>query len=331
MIPTETLARFIQRQQRKYHQATGELTELISSIAVGTKIIQNLIATAGFHGLHGYTGKTNVQGEETHKLDEEADSVLIDILGSSGHFGSLLSEERDKVVTASAASSESKYIVAFDPLDGSSNLGTAIPVGTIFSIWRRKNFDSSASDKDFLQRGRELTAAGYVVYGARTNFVYSAGQGVHGFTLDPQIGEYVLTDKDMQMPESGKIYSVNEANCSRWQQGVQEYVSKLKSGDNPMQRGYSARYVGSLVADFDRTLRKGGVFLYPSDSNSPQGKLRLLYECVPLAFIAEKAGGRAITEVENVLDVEPENVHQRVPFIVGGKSEVEFALERLKS
>lgn len=319
MIPVRTLGRFILAEGRKHPQSTGELSDLLTAIALGVKLISPLVATAGFKGLSGYTGKTNIQGEQTFGLDEEADEILVATLASSGHFGLLVSEERDSVVSTHGCHADAHYVVAFDPLDGSSNIGSNIPVGTIFSIYRKKDPSRAAEMDDFLQTGRSLVAAGYAVYGAKTSFVYTCGDGVHGFTLDPQIGEFVLTEERIEMPSRGNTYSANEGNFERWPVPVREYISALKREESPC----SLRYVGSLVADFDRTLRKGGIFLYPPDTKSPNGKLRLLYECIPLAFIAEQAGGKAVTMDGNVLDIVPERIHQRCPFVVGSRENVE--------
>jgi fructose-1,6-bisphosphatase I len=324
MIPTRTLSRYVHAQRRRFPDSTGELSDLIDAISVGVKLISQMSATAGFKGLHGYTGGSNVHGEETKVLDAEADEVLVELLGSSGHFGLLVSEERDSVVTTDAGKNEGRYVIAFDPLDGSSNIGSSIPTGTIFCVFRRQDLTQPASQRDFLQRGTEIVAAGYSVYGAKTQFVYSTGQGVHGFTLDPSIGEFVLTDEYMRIPDSGGIYSVNEGNSCFWSDATKDFIAELKEPHATGVAPYSGRYVGSLVADFDRTLRKGGIFLYPADSKRPQGRLRLLYECMPLAFIMAQAGGLSSNGEQEVLSVVPESIHQRSAFITGGIHEVNW-------
>lgn len=332
MPQTETLARFIYRQERKYDATSGELSDLLSAIALGVKIIGKLVATAGFQGLYGYTGKTNVQGEQTQILDEAADSILQEVLGTSGHFGLLVSEEQGSVMEVNQQTKlghGQKYVVAFDPLDGSSNLGSNIPVGTIFTIFRKKELQRPASKEDFMQSGRNIVAAGYSVYGAKTSFVYSCGDGVHGFTLDPAIGEFILTDHNIRTPQKGSIYSANEGNYGRWDQRTRSFVDKLKSDNKEQGFPYSARYVGSLVADFDRNLKKGGIFLYPADNKNARGKLRLLYECMPLSFIAEQAGGKAYDGKMDVLDIIPTDIHERCPLIIGSRHEVEM-FEKLK-
>jgi fructose-1,6-bisphosphatase I len=328
MLPTLNLNRFILKQERAHPGASGELSDLLSSIALGAKLIAQLVATAGFKGLQGYTGRTNVQGEATQVLDEESDKILHEILGSSGHFGLLVSEERDTVQIASEGSESAKYVVAFDPLDGSSNLGSNIPVGTIFSIWRKRSPGGAATVEDFFQSGRNIVAAGYTVYGAKTTFVYTCGQGVHGFTLDPAIGEFLLTEERITSPNRGKTYSVNEGNSLHWSPAFTQFIQQLKVESADKTTPYAARYVGSLVADFDRNLKTGGVFLYPADKKNVNGKLRLLYECMPLAFIAEQAGGRAIDGSRNILDIIASDIHQRSPFVVGSKFEVD-AFERI--
>lgn len=323
-IPTETLNRFILRAESKHPDASGELSDLLTAIGLGVKMIGRLVATAGFRGLQGYSGSVNVQGEKTYKLDEEADSILVELLGSSGHFGSLVSEERDGAIETASVKKGAKYVVAFDPLDGSSNIGSNIPVGTIFTIFKIKDPINGANLSDFLQVGSQVVAAGYSVYGAKTSFVYSAGNGVHGFTLDPAIGEFILTEESMKMPERGEIYSVNEGYWQIFPEEVRQAITALKSNQSPSGKPYTGRYVGSLVADFDRNLRKGGIFMHPHTTDRPQGKLRLLYECIPLAFIAEQAGARAVDGKTDILKIEPEKIHQRSSFIVGGVSEIEW-------
>lgn len=324
MIPTHTLSRFVLAEGRKYPGSTGELSDLLVSISLGVKIIAQSVATAGFKGLHGYSGVTNIHGEATQKLDQEADQVLVELLSSSGHFGLLVSEERDSVVATDEISERGKYVIAFDPLDGSSNIGSNIPTGTIFCIFRKKELSRAATSDDFLQKGTEIVAAGYSVYGAKTSFVYSAGNGVHGFTLDPSIGEFVLTDELISIPKRGNIFSINEGNTCWWDEKVRFFLEDLKSKNKEAESPYTGRYVGSLVADFDRTLRKGGIFLYPVDSRRPKGRLRLLYECLPLAFIMEQAGGIATNGTQRILDLCCTDIHERSALITGGEFELEW-------
>lgn len=324
MIPTKILSRFVRAEERRYPGATGELSDLIVSIALGVKIISQMVASAGIKSLAGYTGETNVHGDKTTNLDREADDVLVQVLGSSDHFGSLVSEERDEIITAPASRPDGKYVVAFDPLDGSSNIGSNIPVGTIFAVFRRKDPSATPSNEDFLQPGNQLVAAGYSVYGAKTTFVYCAGESVHGFTLDHGIGEFVLTNERIRVPQKGTIFSINEGNTCWWDDGVKNFVREIKEGNLTAEKPYSARYVGSLVADFDRTLHRGGIFLYPFDSKRPKGRLRLLYETMPLAFIMERAGGLAYSGATRVLDIVPQGVHEKSAFVAGSPFEVEM-------
>jgi fructose-1,6-bisphosphatase I len=324
MIPTQTLSRFIHTRQRQYQDSTGELSDLLVSISLGVKLISQMVATAGFKGLHGYTGNRNSHGDEVRQIDQEADEVLVELLGSSGHFGLLVSEERDNVISTPVRGKEAKYVIAFDPLDGSSNIGSNIPVGTIFCIFRRQDLRRPVSDSDFCQPGHAIVAAGYAVYGAKTSFVYSAGSGVHGFTLDPSIGEFVLTEERIVIPERGSIFSVNEGNTPWWGSEMKQFIDEIKETNAESAKPYTGRYVGSLVADFDRTIRKGGIFMYPVDKKRPNGRLRLLYECLPLAYIIEHAGGAATNGVERLIDVTPTDIHERSAFIAGGAFEMKW-------
>ncbi len=327
MIPSHTLSRFIRGEERKHWSATGELSDLICAIALGVKMISALVATAGFRGLQGYTGRKNVQGEAVAKLDEEADRILVELLGTSGHFGLLVSEEREKVIHSAPGFKDAKYVVAFDPLDGSTNLHFNIPVGTIFTVFRKNQIRGDATTSDLLQAGEHVIAAGYAVYGSKTTFVYSCGDGVHGFTLDPAIGEFMLTEESIVCPKRGSSFSVNEGYTERWSPQVRRFVSTLKSVNPKIGTPYSSRYVGSMVADIDRILRRGGIFLYPADSDQPEGKLRLLYECIPLAYIIEQAGGRAVDGVREILSIEPKSIHQRSPLIIGSADDVQWYLD----
>lgn len=327
MIPTQNLSRFILARERQASSATGELSELLTTIALGVKLISNLVATAGFKGLHGYSGQTNIHGENTQKLDVQSHEILAELLASSGHFGLLVSEEQDTIIPTGESGSRGKYVVAFDPLDGSSNLGFNISVGTIFSIFKRPSSSSKPCSADFYQPGRELVAAGYSVYGSSTVFVYSCGQGVHEFTLDPSIGEFVLTNPAITLPNKGTTYSINEGNSSKWDPKIKRYIERLKGDEKEIGAPYSARYIGSLVADFHRNLKKGGIFLYPADSKYKSGKLRLLYECIPIAFVAEAAGGSATDGTKAILDIIPNDIHQRSPLIVGSKSDVDMFMQ----
>ena len=322
-----TLSQYVMHEEKSAPNATGELSQLLCSIALGVKVISQIVATAGFKGLYGYTDQINVHGEVTKALDEEAHRILVEVLSSCSQFGLLVSEERDATIPTKSDHLSGKYVVAFDPLDGSSNIGSNIPVGTIFSIFRRKNVWSPPSEVDYLQPGRELVAAGYSIYGAQTSFVYSAGNGVNDFTLDPTIGEFILTGANIRIPDQGSTYSVNEGYSSLFDPKTKAFIEELKIANDKRKTPYSLRYVGSLVSDFDRTLRKGGIFLYPKNSKYPNGRLRLLYECIPLGFITEQAGGIALHGDRSLTTITPEGIHQRSSFIAGGVTEMTWYKE----
>lgn len=295
-----------------------ELLRLLLSIALATKIIGRVVAGWGINGAAEFLDSSSGAGE----LDRRAEEVLVETLAASGHFGLLVSERRDSVLATAVGQSSSQLVVAFDPLDGVSNLGSNIPVGTIFTILRKKNDNRPAVLDDFLQPGRNIVAAGYAVYGAQTSFVCSWGQGVHSYTLDPSIGDFVLTRERLMLPEHGRWYSVNEGYAPYWESPVSHFVDLLKQYKKGTGGGYMARYVGALVVDFDRNLKEGGVFLHPANKQRPQGKLRLVYECSPLAFLIEQAGGKATNGTMNVLDLMPSTVRDRCPFISGSLSEI---------
>ncbi len=323
---TVTLSSFIRDEERKNQSATGELSKVLSAIALGTKVVSQGVNRAGLASMLGMTGEQNVQGESVQKLDIFADQVFDAVLGRSGQFVSMVSEERESVIEAARGDDFSKYVIAFDPLDGSSNIDVNVSIGTIFGIYKRVSSGSKVNKerpKDFFQGGRKQIAAGYTIYGSSTMFVFSTGQGVQGFTLDPSIGEFILTNRDMTIPDNGTVYSCNEANSPGWNDQTKDYVNKLKEKGNCEGEKCSHRYVGSLVADFHRTMLKGGIFLYPGDKKNTEGKLRYLYECAPMAFLAEEAGGKASAGSVDILDIVPDNIHQRSPLIVGSKKMVE--------
>lgn len=308
--------------------ATGEFTSLLNHISLAIRIINSRVRAAGLAGLLGYTGETNVQGEDVQKLDAFSNEVLMNVLERSGHCGVIASEELDE---AQLADHHGKYVVLFDPLDGSSNIDTNVGIGTIFAVLRRQEPKlSRPSLADALRPGREIVAAGYVLYGPSTIFVMSTGQGAHGFTLDPSIGEFFLSQPDIKVPTRGNCFSTNEGNFSRWSPEIQKWVRWIKGeipgatvdGGAPYATPYGARYVGSLVADAHRTLVKGGIFAYPADSKSKNGKLRLLYEANPMAFLFEQAGGAAVNGKDRILDIMPTELHQRTPLILGSKDDV---------
>jgi fructose-1,6-bisphosphatase I len=310
----------IRQQEAHFPGAGGTFSMLLSGITLATKMIQAKVRQAGLLDILGTAGEINVQGETQQKLDVFANQALLHCLGLRDSVATLVSEENEEPVTFDRASETGKYLVVFDPLDGSSNIDVNVSVGTIFSIFRRLPVEQNALSS-VLQPGLKQVAAGYVVYGSSTILVYTAGQGVFGFTLDPAIGAYVLSHDGMRMPEQGKYYSVNEANADSFPETYRDYLARLRRGD--LGRPYSSRYIGSLVADFHRTLLTGGVFLYPPTVSHPSGKLRLLYEANPIAFIAEQAGGVATNGKQRILEIQPHGIHQRTAFVVGSPVEME--------
>ena len=317
-----TVQQHILQEQASIKEASGRFSWLLSGITLATKMVEAKIRSAGLSDVLGAFGQTNVQGEQQQKLDVYANQALLHCLGLRDSVAALVSEEDEEPVTFGRSVDTGKYIIIFDPLDGSSNIDVNVNVGTIFSVVRRLESDHSMDlAESVLQPGYEQVAAGYVVYGPSTVLVYTTGNGVHGFTLDPTIGAFVLTNEHMLMPNQGSYYSVNEANESSWPDMYKSYVGQLRTG--ALGRAYSSRYIGSLVADFHRTLLKGGIFLYPPTKSQPGGKLRLLYEANPLAFIAEQAGGMATNGKERILDIKPTTIHQRTPFMVGSRREME--------
>ena len=321
----KTLQRHILEQQRQHATATGEFSWLLSGITLATKAIASQVRRIGLGDLRGATGGENVQGETVMKMDRYADDILLDCLGYREQVSVMVSEEnQEPVVTKNVE--HGKYVVLFDPLDGSSNLDCNVAVGTIFAVYgRRPASDGTKGEaiKDVLQPGTAMLAAGYVLYSSSTVLAYTTGDGVHMFTLDPAIGAYVLSNENVKMPERSKVYSCNEGNAQSFPSGVQKYLAWAKSAE---AGPYSSRYVGSLVADFHRTLLKGGVFLYPPTSKQPGGKLRMLYECNPVAFLAEQAGGLASDGERRILEKTPRDLHERTPLYVGSAEEVKTLL-----
>jgi fructose-1,6-bisphosphatase I len=329
-ITIQTIQTHIYEEQRRYSpQATGEFSWLLSGLTLATKMIGWHVRRAGIEGILGAAGKTNVQGETQQKLDVLANQALLDCLGRRGNVAIMASEENAEAVVVERDREHGRYVVVFDPLDGSSNIDVNVSVGTIFSILRREQDPTGTRDvlADVLQPGYRQVAAGYVVYGSSTMLVYSAGSGVHGFTLDPSIGAYLLSHENLRIPQRGTIYSCNEANSESFPPAYQRFLHHLRSG--AMGRAYSSRYIGSLVADFHRTLLKGGIFLYPPTASHPHGKLRLLYEGNPIAFLAEHAGGQATDGRGRILDIVPTSLHQRVPLLVGGAEEMQVLASML--
>jgi fructose-1,6-bisphosphatase I len=327
------LNRHILEQQRNYPGATGDFTSLLTQIALAAKIISREVSKAGLVNILGFTGEKNVQGEAVKKLDVFANEKMIEALTYSGRVCVMGSEEEADLIGLPSGVPRGHYVALFDPLDGSSNIEAAITIGTIFSIHRRISSGPDGTLEDLLQPGHKQVAAGYVVYGSSTMLVYTTGKRVDGFTLDPSVGEFLLSHPNIQTPPRGNTYSANEGNYPYWHPDMQRYMDYIHEKDPASKRPYASRYVGSLVADFHRTLLYGGVFLYPADSKDPKtptGKLRLLYEASPLAMVIQAAGGKASTGTENILNVQPSRLHQRVPLIIGSREEVELAEDFLQ-
>jgi len=325
-----TFVQHIRQQEKSNPGATGEFTSLMTEIMVASKIISLEVNSAGIgENILGLTGKINVQGEEVQKLDEFSDITFTKIVGKSETVCAITSEEKEDPYIIPTEDNPGKYIFMMDPLDGSSNIDVNVNIGTIFSIYKKKSAGNEVTDEDLLQRGGEQIAAGYIVYGSSTIFVYSSGNGVFGFTLDPSLGEFYLSHPDLRIPEQGSIYSANEGNWGIWDENQKSLVSKLKEDNPSAGRPYKLRYIGSLVADFHRTLLKGGLFMYPKDEKSPKGKLRFSFEAAPLAFIVENAGGKASTGIERILDIVPKGIHERLPLFIGSKNDVTMAENHL--
>lgn len=324
-----TLDEFTIQETRRFPQATGELSSLLRDISLACKLINKKVNKAGLADIIGQHGATNVQGEEQMKLDVFADETLINVLRNSSECAGIASEENDtEVCFDDEFSMNSKYVVLFDPLDGSSNIDVNASIGTIFSIYKRVSpLGQPCTKEDFLQPGNKLMAAGYVIYGSSTMLVYATKLGVNGFTLEPSIGEFCLSHPQMTCAPQGKIYSINQGNWNHFSPKLQNYINWCMEVVKEDKRPYSHRYIGSMVADLHRTLIKGGIFMYPADSKSPNGKLRLQYECNPMAFIVKAAGGLATTGDTDILDIQPQELHQRVPIYIGSKDMVTKAVE----
>ncbi len=318
-----TLERYITEQERKFPEATGELSRLLSDLAIAAKVISREVNKAGLVDIIGFTGETNVHGERVQKLDEYAHEMLFKAMDHGGHLCIMASEEEEDIIHIPPQHNLGKYVLLFDPLDGSSNIDANVSIGTIFSVYKRISpGDGPGTIEDCLQQGYKQVVAGYVIYGSSTMFVYSAGTKVHGFTLDPSIGEFLLSHPDIKIPKKGKIYSINEGNYKYWHPGLKKYIKYLQDIDPDTSRPYSSRYIGSMVADVHRTLLYGGIFMYPADVRNKKGKLRLMYECNPMAFIVETAGGRASNGKMRVLEVQPEALHERCPIFIGSEEDV---------
>jgi fructose-1,6-bisphosphatase I len=325
----KTLVEFINDKQLEYPGATGDLTRLLNDITIAAKIVNREIRIAGLADINGMFGTTNIQGEEQQKLDVFANNQFINALKHGGQCAAIASEENeDLIIFGNAYSQKGNYVVAMDPVDGSSNIEVNVPIGTIFSIYRRISPEgSSATVDDLLQTGRKIVAAGYVIYGSSTIMVYTTGNGVNGFTYDPSVGLFFLSHPDMRIPEEGTICSINEANYNYFPDGVKKYIKFCQVDDKATHRPYNTRYIGSLVADVHRNMLRGGIFIYSGNTKNPMGKLRLLYECAPMAFIIEQAGGKASDGFNPILDIEPYDLHQRTPLFIGSSKMVEKAEE----
>ncbi|MBJ10991.1 MAG: class 1 fructose-bisphosphatase [Flavobacteriales bacterium] len=326
MAKIKTLTEFITDQQALNPSAKGDLSRLLNDIAIASKIVHREINKAGLVDILGEVGQENVQGESVKKLDLYANDQFIAAFKSGGECAAVASEEDEDIVILDGLNSQNgKYLVSIDPLDGSSNIDVNISVGTIFSVLQRKDTNKTVTKEEFFVAGKEQVAAGYVIYGSSTMLVYTTGNGVNGFTLDPSIGEFCLSHPNIQTPVTGEIYSVNEANLNTMSKGVKKYVSFCQQLDDNKNRTHTARFMGSLVADFHRNLLKGGIYIYPKTTAAPLGRLRLLYECAPLAWIAEEAGGKATDGTQRILDIVPTDLHQRTPYFIGSTQMVEKA------
>jgi fructose-1,6-bisphosphatase I len=327
----QTLGEFIIENQAEFQYSSGELSRLINSIRLAAKVVNHEVNKAGLVDIVGAVGETNIQGEDQQKLDVMANDTFIRTLTNRNILCGIASEENDDFISIQGQNGDNnnKYVLLMDPLDGSSNIDVNVSVGTIFSIYRRVTpAGTPVTMEDFLQKGREQVAAGYIIYGTSTMIVYTTGHGVNGFTLNPAIGTFYLSHPNMEFPETGSIYSVNEGNYVHFPDGVKRYIKYCQEEKD--DRPYTSRYIGSLVSDIHRNMIKGGIYMYPKSSKAANGKLRLLYECNPMAFIAEQAGGKASDGFEAILDLQPTELHERVPFFCGSKLMVEKAESFMK-
>lgn len=327
-----TIDRYIQEREKQHPQATGELSSILTNLALAAKVVSLEINKAGLVDILGFTGDNNVHGETVRKLDLYAHEILLRSLDYFGLIAALGSEEEEDLIRLPQGEKVGKYIVLFDPLDGSTNIDVNVSIGTIFSIYRRKETTSKIAQlADCLQPGSEQVAAGYILYGSSTIFVYTTGgEGVHAFTLDQSIGEFLLSQENIKIPKQGRIYSTNEGNYKYWNGGLKKFIKYLQDAVDRNEKPYSSRYIGSMVADIHRNLIYGGIFIYPEDKLRPNGKLRLLYECNPMAFIVEAAGGKASDGRNRILDIQPTDLHQKVPVYIGSCELVELVEKFIK-
>lgn len=327
-----TVTKLIMDEQHGYPQATGEFSSMFMELTVALKLISYEVNKAGLLNILGCAESINIHEEDQQKLDVYANDMIVNAMEYTGHLCGMASEEIEEIIEIPDEYQLGRYVLVFDPLDGSSNIDANVSIGSIFGIYKKISNSSKAELKDFLQPGNRLVAAGYAIYGSSTMLVITTGHSVNGFTLDPNVGEFILSHPDITTPSKGKIYSVNEGNYPYWDEKTRNMVEYFKEKDKETGRPYSGRYIGSLVADFHRNLLYGGIFMYPADLKNPkkpEGKLRLLYEANPLAYVAEKAGGAATDGKNRILDIQPEKLHQRVPLIIGSKVDVELATSML--
>jgi len=325
-----TLERFINEQEELHPDATGEFSGLLHDLALAAKLVWREVSKAGLVNILGATDRMNVSGDVVKKLDEFADETIYRAMDHGGHVCVMASEENEDILHIPDQYPNGKYVLLYDPLDGSSNIDANITIGSIFTIFRRISHEGKGTLQDCLQPGYKQVAAGYIIYGSSTIFVYSTGHGVHGFTLDPSVGEFLLSHENIRIPKKGKIYSMNEGNFHNWDEGMKRYITYLKEEDKATGRPYSMRYIGTMVGDSHRTLLYGGIFAYPGDKKNPQGKLRLMYECNPMAYIIEQAGGRSSDGTKSILQVQPTSLHQHTPVILGSEEDVKMCEEFLQ-
>ena len=325
-MSVKTLGQFIIEKQTDFPFSKGELSRLLADISIAAKIVNREVSKAGLVDILGETGTVNIQGERVKKLDVFANEQFIAAFKAGGEVCAIASEENDDIISINTdISKNAKYVIAIDPLDGSSNIDVNVSIGTIFSIYRRVSLKGSGVLEDFMQRGTDQVAAGYIIYGSSCMLVYTTGKGVNGFTLDPSIGEFCLSHPNIQTPKKGNVYSINEGNYLHFPDGIKKYLKFCQEEDKLSNRPYSSRYIGSGVADIHRNLITGGIYIYPTTTKSPKGKLRLLYECNPLAFILEQAGGKASTGGKRIMDLPITELHQRTPLFLGSSEMVDVA------
>ncbi len=325
-----TLERYINEEEERYPNATGKFSGLLHGLSLAAKLVWREVSKAGLVNILGVTDRMNVSGDIVKKLDEFADETIYKAMDHGGHLCVMASEENEDILHIPDEYRAGKYVLLYDPLDGSSTIDANITIGSIFSVYRRISEEGKGTLADCLQPGYKQVAAGYIIYGSSTMFVYSTGRGVHGFTLDPSVGEFLLSHENIRIPSKGKIYSLNQGNFCNWDKGMQRYIQYLQESDSATGRPYSLRYIGTMVGDAHRTLLYGGIFAYPGDRKNPQGKLRLMYECNPVAFIIEQAGGKSSDGTQSILKVQPTSLHQHTPVFFGSVEDVQLCTQFLQ-